>query len=209
MSKPLWITCTSSPIPPSVVFQLTLYAGSITSLDELNLPSHMSIAPSNCHSQKPRTNLSDFHVPPPYGYKYKPNRRIDLVMFGFPISHDYLLEYAQRNKICPNHPELSDRQLEMTALHCIVAYAAKRFDAEWSPIDIPKGLKYSTKVNEYAIVIASNRTQAHLDRMKSYPHFRQLATFLGLPPSAATWVFPMYSSERTASDLRNEKNKVV
>ncbi|KAJ3502072.1 hypothetical protein NLJ89_g9050 [Agrocybe chaxingu] len=147
-----------------------------------NSISVMDLPPHN----GPRKTLADFPKPPLYTRKDHLGRKIELVMFGFPINQKFILDLVnQYYNLFPDADEMD--RISNGLVHLGVAVEGQ-LNACF--IILKDDGKYNSESLDFAVVIASNRTRAHLDRMNTYPHFERLARFLGLPPDAATWVFP-------------------
>ncbi|CAA7257338.1 unnamed protein product [Cyclocybe aegerita] len=152
----------------------------------------------------PRKTLADFPKPPLYTPKDHLGRKIELVMFGFPINQEYLLDFVNRYNLFPDANEM-----DRTSNGLIHLAAVAGIQLNTCFIALKDDGKHNSKSLDFAVVIASNRTRAHLNRMNTYPHFERLARFLGLPPDAATWVFPEERSSRAARALKEERNKII
>ncbi|KAJ3502068.1 hypothetical protein NLJ89_g9051 [Agrocybe chaxingu] len=152
----------------------------------------------------PRKTLADFPKPPLYGRKDHLGQNTELVMFGFPLNEAYMLDFVNRHNILPNADEA--RRISNGLIQLGLAVKTE-LDASF--IALKDDGKYNKKSLDFAIVIASNRTRSRLNRMNTYPHFERLARFLGLPPCAATWVFPQDRSSRAARILKEERNRII
>ncbi|KAF8149329.1 hypothetical protein B0H34DRAFT_862872 [Crassisporium funariophilum] len=153
------------------------------------------------HPNGPRKTLADFPKPPLYGHKSTEGRKVDLVMFGFPINQEYILDFAHHYNILPNAEEVD--RIDNTFLH--LAYTVRTV-LNARLIALRDDEEYTRRSLDFTVVIASNRTQAHLDRMQ---YFERLAQFLLLNSNAATWVFPNKESALAAQRLEKDKNKIV
>ncbi|CAA7257382.1 unnamed protein product [Cyclocybe aegerita] len=139
----------------------------------------------------PKTNpgcavMARFPVPPLYRSRTSDGETTDLLIFGFSITNNFLLDFCERNRLAPNEED-AVRRLYKAHLH--IGYTIERkFDAHCVDLvdDDPDLFSRET----FCVAVTSNRTNKHLKRMQTYPHLEKLAEFLGLPVDAAEWMYP-------------------
>ncbi|CAA7257368.1 unnamed protein product [Cyclocybe aegerita] len=130
--------------------------------------------------------MAKFRVPPLYKSKHRKGKVMDLVVFGFPISKNYLLQFADAHNILLNDQDTFQRSL--AAYIHMGLEVEKHFDARL--VDVWDRDDGSGDNAHFSVAIASNRTRRHLSRMRTYRYLEALAKFLGLDPEGAGWMYP-------------------
>ncbi|CAA7257370.1 unnamed protein product [Cyclocybe aegerita] len=146
--------------------------------------------------------MAQFPVPQLYKSKTSRGKSVDFIVFGFPLCNNYLLDFADAHKLLVDEQDPWRRRLNV---YVQLAWTVKKqFDAVC--VDLSEKEDGSGDNASFCVAITSNRTQRHLSRMQTYPHFEKLTKFLCLSPEAAGWMFP---DRADANELIKDGIKVI
>ncbi|KAJ3507127.1 hypothetical protein NLJ89_g6479 [Agrocybe chaxingu] len=146
--------------------------------------------------------MTQFRLPRVYKSQGRQGQSTRLIVFGFPISRNYLLEFADAHNLLPNSER--DEQRRLAAYVHMGNVAEKHFDAQLVDVfDIDDG---SGDNALFSVAVASNRSKRLMSRMRTYRHLEKLADFLRLDPEAAEWA---YADLRDAMDVIRAGSRVI
>ncbi|CAA7257372.1 unnamed protein product [Cyclocybe aegerita] len=167
-----------------------------------NLPRRMPEQLQVPQAHDPCAIMTQFRLPRVYKTKGPQGQPTRLIVFGFPISRNYLLEFADAHNLLPNSQ--SDEQRRRAAYIHMRIVAEERFDAQIVDVlDINDG---SGNNALFSVAVASNRSKRHMSRMRTYRHLEKLADFLRLDPEAAEWA---YADLNDAVDMIRAGNRII
>ncbi|KAJ3501620.1 hypothetical protein NLJ89_g9256 [Agrocybe chaxingu] len=146
--------------------------------------------------------MAQFRLPRLYKAKNPLGRPTRLIVFGFPISKNYLLQFADAHGLLLDDQDL--RQRRLAAYIHMGLVVKKRFDAQL--VDVCDDDDGTGDNASFTVAIASNRTHKHLSRMRTYRHLEELADFLWLIPQAAEWAYP---DQADAMELIRAGSRVI
>ncbi|CAA7257378.1 unnamed protein product [Cyclocybe aegerita] len=146
--------------------------------------------------------MAQFPVPQLYKSRTPRGNAMNYIVFGFPLCRNYLLDFADSHNLLVNEQNPNRRRFNVY-MH-LAWTIRKRFDAEC--VHLSENDDGSGDNASFCVAITSNRTQRHLNRMQTYPHFEKLAEFLRLSPEAAEWMLP---DRADAKDLIRNGYKVI
>ncbi|CAA7257364.1 unnamed protein product [Cyclocybe aegerita] len=143
--------------------------------------------------------MEQFPLPRVYKSKNSRGRPTRLIVFGFPISKNYLLQFADAHNILLNDQDL--RQRRLAAYIHMGLVVGKHFDAQL--IDVLDDDDGTGDNASFSVAVASNRSSKHLSRMRTYRYLEQLADFLRLNPDGAEWAYANIDDVRQVTRAGN------